>query len=222
MSTKSTKSTKSIKSTQSRVSARTYRARRRLAALLVALLAVCLWLAGANWGMAHAVAQAEPATSASTSHVMDVEKAAVPAPKPSEAAPKSQVAQAQPSQAQPSQQAASQPQAQAQSDAQPQAQPEPQPQAQLSQAQSSQAQAQSDAQPTDVQAYRAWLASLPQSLDDIPACQVETGENIDAEADGGVTVYMPVCRWDASISGNGQGESYVLAYGQKVMSLNYR
>lgn len=182
MSTKSIKSIKSIKSTtQSRVSARTYRARRRLAALLVALLAVCLWLAGANWGMAHAVAQAEPATATSTSHVRDVEKSAVPAPKSSAAAPESQVAQTQ---------------------------PEPQ--------------AQSDAQPTDVQAYRAWLASLPQSLDDIPACQVETGEDIDAEAGDDVTVYMPVCRWDASISGNGRGESYVLAYGQRVMSLNYR
>lgn len=220
MSTKSTKSIKSIKSTDpSRVSARTYRARRRLAALLVALLAVCLWLAGANWGMAHAVAQAEPATATSTSHVMDVEKSAVPAPKPSEAAPKPQVPQAKPSQSQPMQQVASQPQAsqaqtQAQSDAQPQAQPEPQAQPQ--------AQAQSDAQPTDVQAYRAWLASLPQSLDDIPACQVETGEDIDAEAGSDVTVYMPVCRWDASISGNGRGESYVLAYGHKVMPLNYR
>lgn len=206
MSTKSIKSIKSIKSTDpSRVSARTYRARRRLAALLVALLAVCLWLAGANWGMSHAVAQAEQATS--TSHVRDVEKSAVPAPKPSEAAPKSQVAQAQPAQQAASQPQASQAQTQAQSDAQPQA---------------SQAQAQSDAQPTDVQAYRAWLASLPQSLDDIPACQVETGEDIDAEAGGDATVYMPVCRWDASISGNGQGESYVLAYGHKVMPLNYR
>lgn len=204
----STKSIKSIKSTDpSRVSARTYRARRRLAALLVALLAVCLWLAGANWGMAHAVAQAEQATPVSTSHVRDVEKSAVPAPKPSKAAPKSQVpqaqpqaqpAQAQPTQAQPTQPQASQAQAQAQPDAQP------------------------DAQPTDVQAYRAWLASLPQSLDDIPACQVETGEDIDAEADSDVTVYVPVCRWDASISGNGRGESYVLAYGHKVMPLNYR
>ncbi|MDO5685679.1 MAG: hypothetical protein Q4G37_06225, partial [Bifidobacterium sp.] len=71
-------------------------------------------------------------------------------------------------------------------------------------------------------AYQAWLASLPQSLDDIPACQVETGEDIDAGAGGDVTVYVPVCRWDASISGNGHGESYVLAYGQRVMSLNYR
>ena len=182
----STKSIKSTKSTQSRVSARTYRARRRLAALLAALLAVCLWLAGANWGMAHAVAQAEQATPVSTSHVRDVEKSAVPAPKPSEATPKSQPTQAQP------------------------------------QAQPTQAQAQADAQPTDVQAYRAWLASLPQSLDDIPACQVETGEDIDAEADDDTTVYVPVCRWDASISGNGRGESYVLAYGQRVMPLNYR
>ena len=195
MFTKSTKSTKSIKSTdQSHVSARTYRARRRLAALLVALLAVCLWLAGANWGMSHAVAQAEQTTATATSHVRDVERSAVPAPKPSEAAPKPQVAQAQPTQAQPTQQAASQ----------------------------AQAQAQSDAQPTDVQAYQSWLASLPQSLDDIPACQVETGEDIDAEAGGDVTVYVPACRWDASISGNGRGKSYVLAYGQRVMPLNYR
>ena len=200
----SPKSIKSIKSTDpSRVSARTYRARRRLAALLVALLAVCLWLAGANWGMAHAVAQAEQATPVSTSHVRDVEKSAVPAPKPSGATPKSQPTQAQaqaqpqpqPTQVQPTQQAASQPQAQTQ--AQPTAQPQAQP---------SQAQAQSDAQPTDVQAYQSWLASLPQSLDDIPACQVETGEDIDAEAGGDVTVYVPACRWDASISGNGQGE----------------
>ena len=195
-------STKSTKSTKSHVSARTYRARRRLAALLVALLAVCLWFAGANWGVSHAVAQAEQATPVSTSHVRDVEKSAVPAPKPSGATPKSQPTQAQ-AQAQP------QPQpTQAQPQVQPQAQPEPQ--------------AQPDAQPTDVQAYRAWLASLPQSLDDIPACQVETGEDIDAEADSDVTVYVPVCRWDASISGNGRGESYVLAYGHKVMPLNYR
>ena len=215
----STKSTKSTKLTQSRVSARTYRARRRLAALLVALLAICLWLAGANWGMANAVAQAEQATTTSTSHVMDVEKSAVPAPKPSVAAPESKSTQTQPTQAQPqaqpTQQAVSQQQAS-------QAQPDAQPQAQPSQAQPSQAQAQSDAQPTDVQAYQSWLASLPQSLDDIPACQVETGEDIDAEADTDVTVYVPVCRWDASISGNGRGESYVLAYGQRVMSLNYR
>lgn len=177
-------STKSIKSTDpSRVSARTYRARRRLAALLAALLAVCLWLAGANWGMSHAVAQAEQATTTATSHARDVEKSAVPAPKPSAAAPESKPTQAQP--------------------------------------QASQAQAQPGTQPTDVQAYRAWLASLPQSLDDIPACQVETGEDIDAET-ADVTVYVPVCRWDASISGNGRGESYVLAYGHKVMPLNYR
>lgn len=195
----STKSTKSIKSTHpSHVSARTYRARRRLVALLVALLAVCLWLTGANWGMARVehIAQAEQATATSTSHVRDVEKSAVPVPKPSEAAPKSQPTQAQqqvqPTQAQPTQQAASQPQ--------------------VSQAQ---------AQATDVEAYRAWLASLPQSLDDIPACLTETGEDIQAET-ADTTVYMPVCRWDAAISGNGQGESYVLAYGHKVMPLNYR
>ena len=176
--------------------------------------------------MAHAVAQAEQATTTSTSNVRDVEKSAVHAPEPSEAAPKSQVAQAQPTQpqaqplqAQPTQQAAAQPQAsQAQTQAQPTAQPQAQPEPQ---AQPSQAQPQSDAQPTDVQAYRAWLASLPQSLDDIPACQVETGEDIDAET-ADTTVYMPVCRWDASISGNGHGESYVLAYGQRVMPLNYR
>ena len=170
----------STKSTHpSRVSARTYRIRRIGVGVCAILAAVCLWLTGANWGMARVeqVAQADQATptptSTSTSHVRDVEKRAVPAPESSEKP------------AQPG------------------------------------AQAQAATQPTDVQAYRAWLTSLPQSLDDIPACLTETGEDIDAET-ADTTVYMPVCRWDSAISGNGRGESYVLAYGQKVMPLNYR
>ena len=197
----STKSIKSIKPTDtSRVSARTYRARRIGVGVCAILAAVCLWLLGANWGMARVeqVAQADQATptSTSTSHVRDVERQTVPTPKSSEAQAQPEVTQAQTGeQAQPVQPSASQAQAQPQ--------------------------AQAQAQPTDVQAYQSWLASLPQSLDDIPACLTETGEDIDAET-ADVTVYMPVCRWDAAISGNGQGESYVLAYGHKVMPLNYR
>lgn len=48
---------------------------------------------------------------------------------------------------------------------------------------------------------------------DIPACFVEDGS---VAADGG-SAYQHVCRWDASVSGNGVGGSYVLVDGRKVL-----
>lgn len=48
---------------------------------------------------------------------------------------------------------------------------------------------------------------------DIPACFVEDGS---VAVDGG-SAYQHVCRWDASVSGNGDGGSYVLVDGSKVL-----
>lgn len=48
---------------------------------------------------------------------------------------------------------------------------------------------------------------------DIPACFVEDGS---VSVYGG-SAYQHVCRWDAAVSGNGAGGSYVLVDGRKVL-----
>lgn len=48
---------------------------------------------------------------------------------------------------------------------------------------------------------------------DIPACFVEDGS---VAVDGG-SAYQHVCRWNAAVSGNGDGGSYVLVDGSKVL-----
>lgn len=72
---------------------------------------------------------------------------------------------------------------------------------------------------TVVGSWDAWRHDNPGSVasafpwPDIPACSVEDGS---VAADGG-SDYQHVCRWDASVSGNGVGESYVLVDGRKVL-----
>ena len=73
---------------------------------------------------------------------------------------------------------------------------------------------------SDAARYRAWVSSLPEDLADVPPCETETGEDLEAEQSQGDTVYVPVCVWRANVSGNHGGTSVVLAYGQPVLALS--
>ena len=82
-----------------------------------------------------------------------------------------------------------------------------------------QAQALGGASSETVAEWNAWRRDNPGSIAsafpwaDIPACFVEDGS---VAVDGG-SAYQHVCRWDASVSGNGDGGSYVLVDGGKVL-----
>lgn len=82
-----------------------------------------------------------------------------------------------------------------------------------------QAQALGSASAETVESWDAWRRDNPGSVAsafpwaDIPACFVEDGS---VAVDGG-SAYQHVCRWDASVSGNGDGGSYVLVDGSKVL-----
>ena len=70
-----------------------------------------------------------------------------------------------------------------------------------------------------VESWNAWRRDNPGSVAsafswaDIPACSVEDGS---VAVDGG-SAYQHVCKWDASVSGNGGGSSYVLVDGVSVV-----
>lgn len=82
-----------------------------------------------------------------------------------------------------------------------------------------QARALGSASAETVESWDAWRRDNPGSVAsafpwaDIPACFVEDGS---VAVDGG-SAYQHVCRWDASVSGNGDGGSYVLVDGSKVL-----
>lgn len=70
-----------------------------------------------------------------------------------------------------------------------------------------------------VESWDAWRRDNPDSVAsafswaDIPACFVEDGSVM---VDGG-SAYQHVCKWDAAVSGNGVGTSYVLVDGVRVV-----
>lgn len=82
-----------------------------------------------------------------------------------------------------------------------------------------QAQTLGSASAETVESWNAWRRDNPGSVAsafswaDIPACFVEDGS---VSVDGG-SAYQHVCKWDAAISGNGGGSSYVLVDGSKVL-----
>lgn len=82
-----------------------------------------------------------------------------------------------------------------------------------------QAQALGSASAETVESWNAWRRDNPGSVAsafswaDIPACFVEDGS---VAVDGG-SAYQHVCKWDAAISGNGGGSSYVLVDGVSVV-----
>lgn len=82
-----------------------------------------------------------------------------------------------------------------------------------------QAQALGSASAETVESWNAWRRDNPGSVAsafswvDIPACFVEDG----SVAVDGDSAYQHVCKWDAAVSGNGDGGSYVLVDGSKVL-----
>lgn len=82
-----------------------------------------------------------------------------------------------------------------------------------------QAQALGSASAETVESWDSWRRDNPGSVAsafswaDIPACFVEDGS---VSVDGG-SAYQHVCKWDAAISGNGGGSSYVLVDGVSVV-----
>ena len=82
-----------------------------------------------------------------------------------------------------------------------------------------QAQALGSASAETVESWDSWRRDNPGSVAsafswaDIPDCFVEDGS---VAVDGG-SAYQHVCKWDAAVSGNGDGSSYVLVDGSKVL-----
>lgn len=82
-----------------------------------------------------------------------------------------------------------------------------------------QARALGGASAATVEAWDSWRRDNPGSVasafswPDIPACFAEDGS---VAVDGG-SDYQHVCKWDAAVSGNGVGMSYVLVDGVSVV-----